>query len=78
MSKGSNRDAIALTEIVRQMSAESMKVWRCTTEEILVLWHVNPVGRFMELVFMPQPLIGTWLSLVPLNGTGFALFIFYS
>ena len=42
MSKRSNRDAIALNEIVRQMSAESMKVWRCTTPATAVLWHSIP------------------------------------
>ena len=78
MLKGSNHGATALNEIVGRRPVESMKVWRCTTEEILALWHVNPVGRFIELVFMPQPLIGTWLFLVPSNGTGFAPFIFYS
>lgn len=49
-----------------------MTVWRCTTEATLALWHVNPVNRFGELVFMPQPLYRGLFFLVPLNGTGFA------
>jgi hypothetical protein len=78
MVKGSNHDATPSNEIVRRRPVESMKMWRCTTEATSALWHVNPVGRFIELVFMPQPLIGTWLFVVPSNGTGFAPFIFYS
>lgn len=59
MLKGSNHDATPLDETVRRRPAESMKVWRCTTAAVSALWHVNPVDKFIERVFMPQPLIGT-------------------
>ncbi len=49
MLKGSNRDAIALNEIVRQVCVESMKVWRCTTPATAVLWHSIPDPSSFDL-----------------------------